>query len=406
MRSGSGNERIKTHSRLLAAALAVCLAAALFSACAGKPEPSPTEPPVPATEAPTSTPKPTPTPETTSTPEPTPAPALLVYRAPSEEQWLRVMLSEEAEQTVSGLLSGGEAPIKDLPEAFDYRLFVYGAEYAYDSESGVLFDVSVGTYSGLTEEARAALAALFGVGAVRGKSIPTGYDFTNAAIAWLDTSGDASVLIDFYNDTGDFAYIPLYLRLFRVENGAAEAVGESGDRSYGVEVPAGVFTYEFGLGACDLSREGLYRICFYRDGEEPGEPSDCFIEFSVEADAPEPPELTEDELVLRRKYPYYFDLDTSYGLDIYVWQMARNSFSFAFLPGTAEPRTWEEEFSAIEGSDHRSVKTETARKILACYGLPRESVRIVPYQNILSSYLMPTGPVFMAQLEAMLFGED
>ena len=33
--------------------------------------------------------------------------------------------------------------------------------------------------------------------------------------------------------------------------------------------------------------------------------------------------------------PQYFDLDDSNGLDVYVWQLAENSYYFGLLPHTA-----------------------------------------------------------------------
>ena len=84
---------------------------------------------------------------------------------------------------------------------------------------------------------------------------------------------------------------------------------------------------------------------------------------------------------LRETYPAYFDLDTSDGLDLYVWQMAADSYSCGLLPGTNPDKT-SEELLKLKGATIPEM-----RAILSTYEIDREDIRIVPWQNPASSYL-------------------
>lgn len=386
------------------------------AALTNAPEPAPTETPE-ITPEPTAVPTATPIPE--PTPSPTPMPPFLAYRSPNDERELRVFLAEEAEDEALEIVTGCElTEISGFPEDSapdlsasghkDYRFFAEGDEYVYCSENGALVEIAGGFGASLREAERQRLNTLLGVGAVRGSSLPEGYGLSRAAIARLDTTGEnASVSIEFYNDTEDWLYITNSFLLFYMKNGRAKLVGTVGDPMEGIYYPPGATMRNFDLSAFDLSRKGLYRICFYAEeiADDPA-PSDCWLEFEVRSGDPEPPELGEDEHTLRGKYPYYFDLDTAEGLDVYVWQIVENSYSCAILPGSEVGLTREEKFRAIELMDHPSLKIETAKQILACYGLPEDRIRIIPYRNTLSSYFYVIDALYAARLRAMFFGGE
>ena len=86
---------------------------------------------------------------------------------------------------------------------------------------------------------------------------------------------------------------------------------------------------------------------------------------------------------LRAQYPEYFDLDASTGLDVYVWQMAPESYSFGLLPHTASPR----DSTAQELLALRGASSEQMRYILAAYPLAPEDIHVIPWQNPISSYI-------------------
>ena len=86
---------------------------------------------------------------------------------------------------------------------------------------------------------------------------------------------------------------------------------------------------------------------------------------------------------LRAQYPEYFDLDASAGLDVYVWQMAPDSYCFGLLPHTASPR----DSTAQELLALRGASSEQMRYILAAYALDPDDIYVIPWQNPISSYI-------------------
>ena len=117
---------------------------------------------------------------------------------------------------------------------------------------------------------------------------------------------------------------------------------------------------------------------------------------------------------LRTQYPEYFDLDASAGLDVYVWQMAPDSYCFGLLPHTASPR----DSTAQELLALRGASSEQMRYILAAYALDPDDIYVIPWQNPISSYIPECWIVtengesleekqaqYIETVSAMLFGE-
>ena len=84
---------------------------------------------------------------------------------------------------------------------------------------------------------------------------------------------------------------------------------------------------------------------------------------------------------LREKYPEYFGLPTFKGLEVYVWQMAPDSYSCGVMEGTNREKTLEE-LMALKGASIDEMKT-----ILSDYDIPKENISIIPWQNPVSSYI-------------------
>ena len=117
---------------------------------------------------------------------------------------------------------------------------------------------------------------------------------------------------------------------------------------------------------------------------------------------------------LRAQYPEYFDLDASAGLDVYVWQMAPDSYYFGLLPHAASPRdSTAQELLALSGAS-----SEQMRYILAAYALDPDDIHVIPWQNPISSYIPECWIVtengesleekqaqYIQTVSAMLFGE-
>jgi len=117
---------------------------------------------------------------------------------------------------------------------------------------------------------------------------------------------------------------------------------------------------------------------------------------------------------LRAQYPECFDLDASAGLDVYVWQMAPDSYYFGLLPHTASPR----DSTAQELLALRGASSEQMRYILAAYALDPDDIHVIPWQNPISSYIPECWIVtengesleekqaqYIETVSAMLFGE-
>lgn len=84
---------------------------------------------------------------------------------------------------------------------------------------------------------------------------------------------------------------------------------------------------------------------------------------------------------LREVYPEYFDLTTDKGLEVYVWQMARDSYSFGVLPGTNREKTGEELWNL------KGVSADEMKIILSTYDIDGENIIIMPFQMPVSSYI-------------------
>ena len=84
---------------------------------------------------------------------------------------------------------------------------------------------------------------------------------------------------------------------------------------------------------------------------------------------------------LRAKYPEYFELSTFKGLELYVWQMAPDSYSCGLMPGTNRNKTLEELIN-LKGASIAEM-----RAILSTYDIDEKDVIIIPWQNPVSSYI-------------------
>lgn len=101
------------------------------------------------------------------------------------------------------------------------------------------------------------------------------------------------------------------------------------------------------------------------------------------AEPSKPKETIKPNTQLLEQYPEYFGLDAANGLDVYVWQMAKNSYSFGVLPHQETPR------EALDPAlwELKSTTAAQMRGILASYEIDKEQIHIIPWQNLLSSYI-------------------
>ncbi len=85
-------------------------------------------------------------------------------------------------------------------------------------------------------------------------------------------------------------------------------------------------------------------------------------------------------MALRERYPQYFGLDTTYGLEIYVSKMASSSYIFCLVQGTKEQKSW------LDLIGLPALTAEDLKSILLTYNVSDEDISIFTYQNPISSY--------------------
>lgn len=101
---------------------------------------------------------------------------------------------------------------------------------------------------------------------------------------------------------------------------------------------------------------------------------------------------------LKELYPeYFFEPNTSKGIEIYVWQLAEDNYMCGALPGT----------NAIKPDDvildlfDKSVTIEEMNNIIAYCKIPKENVHIIPCTQPLSSYAYTIDDEYTKKVEAM-----
>ena len=85
---------------------------------------------------------------------------------------------------------------------------------------------------------------------------------------------------------------------------------------------------------------------------------------------------------LRQKYPEYFDLSAFKGIEVYVWQMAENSYRCGALEGTNRAKFVKE----IQDLQFNSASIEEMKAILSFYDIPEDYIIIEPCIQPYSSY--------------------
>ncbi len=94
-------------------------------------------------------------------------------------------------------------------------------------------------------------------------------------------------------------------------------------------------------------------------------------------------ELRASLLTLKENYPEYFGLDATDGLDVLVWQMSENSYSFGLLPHSQNERKY-----LFDGwMDLKGIDVVQMQEILMTYPVEEANVYIIPWQHPFSSYL-------------------
>ena len=93
-------------------------------------------------------------------------------------------------------------------------------------------------------------------------------------------------------------------------------------------------------------------------------------------------ESADHVAMLKHKYPEYFKLDASKGVEIYVWQMAEGSYHCGLMSGTNRTKTKEEIWDLAS----RPLSIEEAKLILKELGIGKENWSIIAVVQPYSSY--------------------
>ncbi len=115
------------------------------------------------------------------------------------------------------------------------------------------------------------------------------------------------------------------------------------------------------------------------------------------------PETVDNSEVeaLRQQFPIYFDLPTENGLEIYIYQMATNSYSCILVPGGKTDTVLPEIL------EYPSVNMDKMRKIVASYfpDVQQKDVKITPIKAIHSSYLYNIDEEYQESLEKLFWSD-
>ena len=85
---------------------------------------------------------------------------------------------------------------------------------------------------------------------------------------------------------------------------------------------------------------------------------------------------------LKEKYPEYFEMSDFKGIEVYVWQMAENSYRCGMMSGTNRNKT-EEEIMSLQS---KSLSIDEAKAILNEIGVKKEDIIVMPISQPYSSY--------------------
>ncbi|MBQ8718376.1 MAG: hypothetical protein IJY66_03845 [Clostridia bacterium] len=176
--------------------------------------------------------------------------------------------------------------------------------------------------------------------------------------------------------------------------------GESREKTYSTE-------------PFDLPLAGRYRLRSsfsiqnlpYKEWFKTGNNYETWVEFEVKEG--EWGVQTDEETKLARLkewYPEYFELDTTNGVTVYVWQMAAGSYSCGLLAGSPDSHE-DQEVLLLGTAGKPSTTIENMKIILRSYGLPSDKIHIEATKMMYSSYFYKIDDAYIWSIRNK-FGED
>ncbi len=107
----------------------------------------------------------------------------------------------------------------------------------------------------------------------------------------------------------------------------------------------------------------------------------------------DPEKLTPEQLSVMENCSQYFGLEFSNGLDVYVWQMAKGSYSFALFSHNDDLHTGDTFIASLETLLEKDLvlttglTVEAMRVVLSTYDVTAEQIHIVLGSCVYSSYI-------------------
>ena len=123
-------------------------------------------------------------------------------------------------------------------------------------------------------------------------------------------------------------------------------------------------------------------VCFLTMPKDSGRDNETETEDNADYGITDPDVLSYEQQYLKDKYPQYFGLDASGGLDIYVCQFSPGTYYFYLFEHSDTMTNWID-MSSMKGC----VSTASMRLILDTYDVTRDDITVIPWQNPLSSYI-------------------
>ena len=113
--------------------------------------------------------------------------------------------------------------------------------------------------------------------------------------------------------------------------------------------------------------------------------------------------LSHNEGMLREKYPMYYDLDATNGLIVYIWQMAKDSYSCCLLPNNGVELTAFDLLSL----NPTATTLEEMRYIVASYlqYMYADGISICPIVMPTSSYAYTIDEKYISEINELFWNE-
>jgi len=219
-----------------------------------------------------------------------------------------------------------------------------------------------------------------------------------------------------YNVSEDVVIFGNRFDMYRYENGEWVDARDMGEFALYFTLegylcpPGGTAEKSYPLSYVDMTKAGKYKFVTYYSING-GDPENNEISLEIEVTEPTAGEFdltlpsgavlkataTSYLDSLRRVYPHFFGLNTSKGLEVYWYQLARDNYNWVLVPGKNSQYTWQQLM------DLPAATTQEMREIVYSYGLDESEISIIQTWAPHSSYVYMGDPVEHAKYVEEMF---